>query len=88
MLTSDADDIIEKTSHDGVSDKATQRSVNLESPVAANCELEPVFEDKMNGLQTELEMVSATLRESEKEVKRLKEEVETMVLDERSFFEE
>ena len=66
-----------------VSEKATQTSHNLESHVAADCEL-GVLEVKVY-IQTELEMVSATLRESEVEVKRLKEEVETIVLDERSF---
>ncbi len=85
MLTADAHDVVEKASPDGVCDKATQTIFNFESPVAVGCELEPFLEDKIKGLQTELEMVSATLCESQKEVKRLKEEVETMVLDERSF---
>ena len=87
MFASNAGKIVEELSHDDVSDKATQTSPNLENQITANCELEPVLENKIKGLQTELEMVSATLHESEVEVNRLKETVETIVLDERSFVE-
>ena len=84
-----ASEIVEETNHEDFSEKATQTYLSAQDLTATEHELEDL-KDKVKGLQTELKTVKAKLEnigscKSEVEVKRLKEEVDTLILDERAF---